>query len=1108
MESLNSERDAPMSNVGSDIEFDDDLGVPDSLTVVEVEGSQVVINRDDELDAGLASSSGARISYRSIYNNSEKLKSSHRDIFIPKQAILVQFTEVERHLTSHLLNPNLYTITITHGDFVWTIQKRYKHFLELHERLLLYKTSLNIPLPSKTHMKKRESFKNNAPVTIDGKRRRKAVLPRFPKKPEILVLNEQLDNRMKQLEEYLSNLLAINIYRCHPATIEFLQVSRLSFIPSLGSKGREGLLKKRSGSIQPNQSGFNCFGCRQHPLCLRSQRFCSEGVCARWTERWFFVKDTCFGYIDPKDGRVKCVVLLDQGFEVSVGMQYAAGLRKGFQILTLTRHLVLKCPTRSQRKAWLDTLKDVANTQARDFTQPNAHHSFAPIRTNIDAYWFVDGSGYMSAVADAIEGAKEEIFIADWWLSPEIYLKRPAIGDQWRLDKLLERKALEGVKIFVLLYKELEMALGLNSYYSKQTLASKSENIKVLRHPDHAKVGVFLWAHHEKIVCVDQTHAFLGGIDLCYGRWDDWNHKLTDMGSVIPTCENISSLRKKTSTTPGGDSFYPIPIPAYKLCPPPPVVQESKPSSDDESEDSLPKVQMIDGDHLFIPTRPGQHLKPNTPETERRNPLDTFKAKVKTKKDELINMVYSRTDSNIEKEHEVVIKVDEVEEEVNGAKYWIGKDYCNFIVKDFQNLDSPFVDFIDRVTTPRMPWHDIGVCVQGASARDVARHFIQRWNAAKLEKARLNHSYPYILPKSYSTLDDIPNVIDVEKYKVTCQILRSVSTWSCGFLEPDIVEQSIHDGYIDAITRSQHYIYIENQFFVSLSQQNTDTRNLIAESLYKRILRAHKENATFRVYVVMPLLPGFEGEVGGATGTSLHAITHWNYASIVRGKDSLLQRLTAAGIPDPSVFISFFGLRTHSLLNNEPITELIYVHSKLMIVDDKIVICGSANINDRSLIGKRDSEIAVFIEDEQFDDGHMNNKPYPTGRYAGSLRRHIFREHLGIIGKEHEMINIDVSDPVCDSFYREVWQETAALNTEFYEKVFHCLPSDEVHNFVQLKEQLTLKPLYHTEIARAEQMLDSIKGHLVLLPLNFLKEENLMPASGTVEGMMPTALWT
>ena len=30
----------------------------------------------------------------------------------------------------------------------------------------------------------------------------------------------------------------------------------------------------------------------------------------------------------------------------------------------------------------------------------------------------------MSAVADALLEAKEEIFIADWWLTPEIYMKR------------------------------------------------------------------------------------------------------------------------------------------------------------------------------------------------------------------------------------------------------------------------------------------------------------------------------------------------------------------------------------------------------------------------------------------------------------------------------------------------------------------------------------------------------------------------------------------------------------------------------------------------------------------------------------------------------------
>ena len=48
----------------------------------------------------------------------------------------------------------------------------------------------------------------------------------------------------------------------------------------------------------------------------------------------------------------------------------------------------------------------------------------------------------------------------------------------------------------------------------------------------------------------------------------------------------------------------------------------------------------------------------------------------------------------------------------------------------------PFMDFIDRGTTCRMPWHDIHGVVYGAPARDVARHFIQRWNAVKIEKVR------------------------------------------------------------------------------------------------------------------------------------------------------------------------------------------------------------------------------------------------------------------------------------------------------------------------------------------------------------------------------------
>ena len=54
---------------------------------------------------------------------------------------------------------------------------------------------------------------------------------------------------------------------------------------------------------------------------------------------------------------------------------------------------------------------------------------------------FINGKSYMEAVAKALLTAKEEIFITDWWLSPEIMMIRPSDDDSFRLDNLLGRIA-------------------------------------------------------------------------------------------------------------------------------------------------------------------------------------------------------------------------------------------------------------------------------------------------------------------------------------------------------------------------------------------------------------------------------------------------------------------------------------------------------------------------------------------------------------------------------------------------------------------------------------------------------------------------------------------
>jgi len=49
------------------------------------------------------------------------------------------------------------------------------------------------------------------------------------------------------------------------------------------------------------------------------------------------------------------------------------------------------------------------------------------------------------------------------------------------------------MQIYILLYKEVALALKINSVYSKKKLLSIHENVRVLRYPDHFSTGVYLW---------------------------------------------------------------------------------------------------------------------------------------------------------------------------------------------------------------------------------------------------------------------------------------------------------------------------------------------------------------------------------------------------------------------------------------------------------------------------------------------------------------------------------------------------------------------------------------------------------------------------------------
>ncbi|KAK6503225.1 hypothetical protein TWF481_008255 [Arthrobotrys musiformis] len=158
---------------------------------------------------------------------------------------------------------------------------------------------------------------------------------------------------------------------------------------------------------------------------------------------------------------------------------------------------------------------------------------------------------------------------------------------------------------------------------------------------------------------------------------------------------------------------------------------------------------------------------------------------------------------------------------------------------------------------------------------------------------------------------------------VTTQLVRSSADWSHGIL----TEHSIQNAYQEVIRNAKHYVYIENH--INKTTQLLDTNyttvtatgdkqkpiiNTIGAAIVDAITTAHSENRKFRVIVLIPLVPGFAGDLRekGANGT--RAIMDYQYKSMFRGEHSICGILKKKGI-DPVQYISFFSLRSYDRLN-------------------------------------------------------------------------------------------------------------------------------------------------------------------------------------------------
>lgn len=316
-----------------------------------------------------------------------------------------------------------------------------------------------------------------------------------------------------------------------------------------------------------------------------------------------------------------------------------------------------------------------------------------------------------------------------------------------------------------------------------------------------------------------------------------------------------------------------------------------------------------------------------------------------------------------------------------------GKDFYNPSLAVSAPLDEPFVDNIDRSCSVRMPWHDHQISVTGHACAQVAQNFVERWTKTLSDMGKTGPTV---------SMEAIPSPLSMcsTGFPIMAQVIRSLSSWSGS---NKFTEASILAAYEYLIESAEHFIYIENQFFVSSTEV---VQNQVANFLANRVARAVEEGDDFKVIIVLPLHP--EGAYDGPTP---RIVSLWIHRSIKAMKETLLQRCARACFEK---YVSFHCLIQHAKLQKKPVLSMIYVHSKLIIADDRLAIVGSANINDRSLLGDRDSELGIFLSSLDDHEITMNGVAgFKCSKMLHLWRVSCWREHLGMDQTTAEQ----VSDP-------------------------------------------------------------------------------------------------
>lgn len=269
-----------------------------------------------------------------------------------------------------------------------------------------------------------------------------------------------------------------------------------------------------------------------------------------------------------------------------------------------------------------------------------------------------------------------------------------------------------------------------------------------------------------------------------------------------------------------------------------------------------------------------------------------------------------------------------------------------------------------------LAWHDLSCRLRGPAARQFAIHFRQRWNR-EFEDFRSvvpaleppGNVAPWEIPEGLGVLPDLPDPDPEKAFPGNLMVapLRTISRQqkSSFSRSPETRVAEIRDAYLEVIGKARRLVYIENQFIRSRT---------IAEALARRA----DEQPGLEAIILLPVLPqSILEEDANDRATRMGQWLQAEALDILRasfGERLGLYSLKRAGDT----------LSPETMTREEILRDSVYSHSKAMIVDDRIALLGSANLNDRSLL--TDTETAIAWRDETS---------------VTSFRNRLWRRHLG-----------------------------------------------------------------------------------------------------------------